>query len=274
MESILIQRLDGTKYNLDEMDFRVISFDPPSPNYQYTYTQIHELKATRTNTQIQQTTAPLVIQIKAHDVYDYELQRLRLMKIFASYEDFYVYNMRTPFIRWRVRAQAFEVPRLSNFWFSQAITINLDYEDGFAESVSLSSEENFTKSDGKWGFGMNIPRDRDITYHFGSSNTFDVWNLGVIPLYADERPVLYEFKGNVASQLVITNKTTGQTFQLYRALNTGNTFQLYGMKPVIDSQGVYANGNHAYLDLAVGKNEFEIIGATDWTLSVSTRFYY
>lgn len=272
-ESIIIQRLDGTTYNLDDLGIRVISWDPPSPNYQHTFAQIHELKATLTDTQIQQTTAPLVIQVRAHDIYDYELMRQRVLDIFSSFESFYVINMRIPMIRWKCVAEAFEYPRLSNFWFTQPITINLVYGEGFAESVALTSEDSFTTPNGKWGIGMNIPSDTDISYHFDTNN-FDIWNLGNIPLLADERPVLFEFKGRVSSQLTINNNTTGQAFKLNKTLSKSDTLQLYGMKPMVNHKSVFGSGNHAYLDLAKGKNQFTISGATDLTLDISTRFYY
>lgn len=272
-ESILIEHLDGTTYNLDDLDIRVISFDPPSPAYQHTFTQIHRLKATRTGTQIQQTTIPLVVQVRAHDIYDYELMRQRVLRIFAGYEEFYVINMRMPMIRWKVVADTFSYPRLNNFWFTQPITINLISEDGLAESVSMTSEDNFTKFDNKWGLGMNLPKDVDYAYKF-STNNFDIYNLGNIPLMADERPVLFEFQGTVANNLTITNTTTGQTFVYNKGLKKSDKLQIYGMKPVLNNQLVFQNCNHEFLDLNVGKNSFTISGATDFSFSVSTHFYY
>lgn len=273
-ESILVTRLDGTTYNLDDLGIRVISFDPPSPNYQYTFTQIHERKATLTDTQIQQTTAPLVVQVKSKNVYDYELMRQRVLKIFASYEDFYITNMRIPTIRWKVRAEAFEFTRLSNFWFTQPITINLVYGEGFAESVFTTADNDFKvpRSDMSWGLG--IPSDEDISYSFSNQDSFNVWNLGHIPLYADERPVLFEFSGDVESKLTIVNKTTNQTFEFNKALTSGQKLQIYGIKPVLDGVSAFKDSNHAYLDLAVGRNDFTVSGATNWKLDITTRFYY
>lgn len=273
-ESILIQRQDGSSYNLDDLDIRVISFDPPAPNYQHTFTQIHDHRATLTNTQVQQTTAPLVVQVKGQNIYDYELMRQRVLNIFSSYESFYVINMRIPTIRWKVRAEAFEFPRLSNYWSTQPITINLVYGEGFAESVLSTEDTNFTVPDNKLSWGLGLPPDIDISYKFSNTNNFDIWNLGHIPLYSDERPVLYTFRGNSNNKLSIRNKTTGQVFEFNRNLTSGNKLELYGMRPVVDGTSAFKDGNHAYLDLAVGKNEFEISGASNWTLTVSTRFYY
>ncbi|KRK90526.1 phage tail domain-containing protein [Companilactobacillus futsaii] len=273
-ESILIQRLDGTTYNLDDLGIRVISFDPPSPNYQFTYTQIHETRATLTDTQVQQTTAPLVIRVKAKNVYDYELMRQRVLKIFASYEDFYVINMRIPTIRWKVRAEAFDFPRQGSFWYSQPITINLVYGEGFAETVFTTAENDFTVPSNLMSWGLGVPSDEKISYKYSNQSNFDIWNLGHIPLKADERPVLIEFTGNVGSQLSIENKTTDQTLTFKKALNGGNKLQIYGLKPVLDGVSAFQYSNHEFLDFAVGKNEIVVSGASNWTISFTTRFYY
>lgn len=273
-ESILIQRLDGTTYNLDDLGIRVISFDPPAPNYQHTFTQIHEQKATLTDTQIQQTTAPLVVQVKSKNVYDYELMRQRVLKIFASYESFFVVNMRIPTIRWKVRAEAFDYPRLSNFWSTQPITINLVYGEGFAESVLSTGDNDFKVPNDSLGWGLDVPSDRTIEYKYTNQAKFDIWNLGHIPLLADERSVLIEFNGDVTNKLVITNKTTGQSFEFSKALKSTNKLKIYGMKPVLDGVPAFKDSNHEYLDLSTGKNEFEVTGASNWTISFDTRFYY
>lgn len=73
---------------------------------------------------------------------------------------------------------------------------------------------------------------------------------------------------------MITNNTTGQTLKFNRGLKKSDKLQIYGMKPVLNNQLAFQNCNHAYLDLKVGKNSFAISGATDFTFSVDTRFYY
>ncbi|MGJ3844005.1 phage tail family protein, partial [Lactiplantibacillus plantarum] len=60
MSSIVIQKMDGTIYDLDKLGIHVISFDPPGSNYQHTFTQMSEYSTVLTDTQMQQTTIPLV----------------------------------------------------------------------------------------------------------------------------------------------------------------------------------------------------------------------
>ena len=77
----------------------------------------------------------------------------------------------------------------------------------------------------------------------------------------------------MASQLSITNKTTGQVFQLNQALKKSQTLILYGMVPVVDGVNVYSKGNHAYLDYVKGINELLVAGATNYDLEFDTRYY-
>lgn len=85
---IIIQRRDGKTYDLEKEGIRVITFDPPSPNFQHTYTQTGDYGADLTGTQVQQTTIPLIFDVVARDNYDYELQRLKVLQIFSSNEPF------------------------------------------------------------------------------------------------------------------------------------------------------------------------------------------
>lgn len=47
MSTIIIQRLDGTKYDLDSLGFRVKQFNIPLNNYSYSYQQIGKYGSTR-----------------------------------------------------------------------------------------------------------------------------------------------------------------------------------------------------------------------------------
>ena len=52
MSSIVIQKIDGTVYDLEKLGIHVISFDPPGSNYQHTFTQMSEYSTVLTDTQI------------------------------------------------------------------------------------------------------------------------------------------------------------------------------------------------------------------------------
>lgn len=272
LSSIFVERKEGTIYDLDALGFKVLTFDPPSTNWTHTYQQQGRYGTTLIDTKADALTIPLSLVITASDVYDLELQRLELKKIFDSSETFYVYTERMPYLRWEVVADSFQFPQTSNFWRATA-SINLVCPSGFAESKATTLDVLSYDVD-KWGLGMNIPHGTDLRYTFKNERSFRVYNASNIDLLADDKPVQIIFKGNVANKLTITNKTTGQTFEFSRSLDTGNTLILDGLIPIEDDQQMYYASNHGYIDFKKGWNEFKIDGATDFTVSFNMRFYY
>ena len=99
MATIIIQRQDGTEYDLDALGFRVKSFSVPLNNNSYNYQQVGKYGSMMTTFASQYLVIPLTIVITAVDMADYNLQLLELRRIFRSDEDFYVINAITPFMR-------------------------------------------------------------------------------------------------------------------------------------------------------------------------------
>lgn len=270
---ILIQRLDGTTYDLGAEGIRVVTFDPPSPAYAHTYAQTSNYGATLGGTQITQVSIPLTFDVIAHDNFDYELQRLKVLQIFSSVEPFYVISLRTPFMRWKVVAEPFSYPRSGNYWKAKNVAVNLVCYEGLAESIATTLQ-NATVNGHEYDASLGVPL-ADYNYQFHTTN-FKVYNPSIIPLLADERPVTILFKGRASSGLTITNRTTSQTFTYKKPINTSDDFKLIGLVPIMN--GIQRLGNdyssRSFIDLARGYNNFEISGASDFTISFETRFYY
>ncbi|WP_269780574.1 phage tail domain-containing protein [Pediococcus pentosaceus] len=151
--TFIIQRMDGTTYDLGKMGIRVRSFDPPSPSYQHTFQQVGKYNAVLTDTKVSQLVIPFVFDIYANDNYDYELQRMQVSKVFESSEPFYIINLRIPFLRWRVVADAFSVQRLDNYWKASSISVNLNCIDGYAQTIATTLDD--IKNNGnKWGLEL------------------------------------------------------------------------------------------------------------------------
>ncbi|MDV8931148.1 phage tail domain-containing protein [Leuconostoc citreum] len=271
---IIIQRRDGTIYDLEKEGIKVINFDPPSVNFQHTYNQIGKFGAELVDTQIQQMSIPLTFDVTARDNYDYELQRLKVLRIFSSTEPFYVINMRTPFLRWKVVADSFTYPRLGNFWKAKNVAINLVCYDGLAESTATTLDP-FTFDGGTYGIGMGIPLD-STGYQFSNQNKFTILNPSIIPLLASERPVKVVFKGDAPNGLTIKNNTTGQEFKYLKQLTSSDEFKLIGLVPIVNGVQRLGNelSNREFLDYAIGNNDIEIIGSNNFTIQFITRFYY
>jgi hypothetical protein len=272
-DNIIIQRQNGTTYDLNAEGIKVVTFDAGSPNYQYTYNQISKYYYKMSAMNVQQRVLSLVFDVVARDNADYELQRLKVMQIFDSSEPFYLINERLPWQRWKVVAEPFTYPRSTNYWKAKSVSVNLDALDGYAETVGTTAD-SFTFDNSSWGIGMGIPFDKQ-QYSFTNQTNFNVFNPSSIPLNANERPVIINFSGT-AQTLSIKNTTTGQEFIYNKPLSISDKFQLVGIVPVVNGQSMFGadNSNRAFLDFAKGDNNLVITGASNFTISFETRFYY
>lgn len=271
MSTVIVQRLDGTTYDLDALGFHVKKFDIPLTNYSYNYQQIGNYGALLTSAQAQQLTIPLTLDIIARDLDDYNLQLFKLRRIFMSNEDFYVINSLIPYLRWRCRAEPVTPTQNGNFWRATDVAINLDVPSGFAESVATTQTAvDFNAA--QWGFGEGIP-DENLSYTYTGID-FSFWNLGMIPLTADERPVSITFKGDAPGGFTLTNKTTNQSYKITRGVSKSDTVVINGVMPSFNGQQSYKDCDHKYIDYVPGENKMHIDGASNFTIAYDTRFYY
>ncbi|MEK1411284.1 phage tail family protein [Limosilactobacillus fermentum] len=271
MASIMIKHLDGKVFDLDALGYRVVSYNPPTASVTYTYQQIGNYGTTLTGAQTAQLVIPLVVVIKARDMNDYRLQLIELHKIFYTDEYFFVYDSKIPYLRYKVRAEQIAPTQNGNFWQSSNVTINLDCPSGYAESTYTSLE--IANDNSLMGFGVNLPVEQEFQAQFSTSD-FTFTNIGLIPLQADERPVTITFNGSVANALTITNQTTNQSLKITHQLNPSDNLVIAGFMPTVNGTTIYGDSDHGYLDFARGDNDIHIDGATSFTISFDTRFYY
>ncbi|KRL91846.1 phage tail domain-containing protein [Limosilactobacillus equigenerosi] len=274
MTEIIIQKNSGKTYNLNELGFKVTKFDIPLNNNNFTYQQIANYSASLQAVQNQQQALILAFNVIAKDKYDYQLQLLKLREIFGTVEPLYVINSDIPYLRWKAYPESVTPSREGNFWRASNVEVNLDVPDGYAETTESTGSANFKFEDGKWGFGENIPSGVKPHYHFVNQNKMDVWNLGLIPLRSDERPVLITFKGSVGKELKITNNTTKQSIKITKEIKSGDTLKITGFVPILNDTEIYEASDHGYLDFVPGKNEIVIEGAGSSDITFDTHFYY
>lgn len=274
MSSIFIQHMDSTIYDLDKLGFKVITFEPTGNNYVHTYFQNSKIGQDVADYSIDKMTIQLTLMIQATDPYDLELKRLDLKRIFNSEQQFYVYTTRMPYLRWSCIVDgSITYPQLDNFHWATA-TINLICPLGLAETVGVTTDDDFVYDKGKWGLGLNLPHGQKLQYSFTNQGTCNVYNASNIELRADGIPMDIIFNGNVDKYLTITNATTNQAFQLQGQYTPEDTIELKGLVPTVNQIQQYAKSNHEYLDFAKGWNQIIIDGASDFTISFKTRFYY
>lgn len=269
-DDIMIVTPTGEQILASSIGIHTESFSPPSPNYSHTYTSISAHRVTASTAQLQQRTIPWVFDINSNDKYDQSLQRLEVFRLLGGTEDFYVIDMRLPFIRWPVHVDGgFSMsPYQGSNVISDDVTVNLIVSEGYGETTAASDQ-----LDEIFAFGL-LPSNDDYDYSFTNQTSCKVYVAGVIPLNADEHPMLIKFHGDVATTLSIKNATTNQTFSLTKPLNKNQELLIWGGVPAVDGVQVYGSSNHAYLDFVLGYNDLTISGATNFDVTFSTRFYY
>ena len=92
--------------------------------------------------------------------------------------------------------------------------------------------------------------------------------------FSQGTPYFSIFKGDVANKLTITNKTTDQKINYSRALTSNDTLIIDGLIPIENDQQMYYASDHGYIDFKKGWNDIQITGATNFTVSFDTKFYY
>lgn len=272
-DDVVIQR-DNEVIHLKDWGVRVISFDPSSANSVQETTQVGIYGAQTTSSKVGELSLTLVFDFLADDKYDFELIRLKLLGLFATPGAFYIWSTRVPYLRWKVAVQgSVNIPRYeSSDVASNDITVTMVCSDGYAESVATTLDP--LTSTGKWGLGMNLTKNPKPEYQFTNTNSFRFFNASNIPLLAEERPVKIHFNGVVGNSLSITNKTTSQTLTINHALKKTDKLVIEGLVPYVNGTQIYKDCNHAYLDFMRGWNDITVSGASDFTISFETHFYY
>lgn len=269
--TLIVEKLDGTKYDLQKLGIWVIKFEPPSAAYNFATVQVGKYGQRLVGTTAAQRQIPFQCDVIASNDLTIITKRNDFFNIFSSMEPFYITDMRLPTVRWKVAAEQQPFELYNNWHMGGDISFNLNCIDGYAESIDTTLNiDNLNK----WSIGgMNLPLDKPLKYRFNTSN-FEVFNASNIDILAEERPYNIAFSGE-ANNLTITNTTTQQVFECYQAITASDKFLLYGAWPILNNKSIYSKTNHAFIDLKKGWNKFQIDGCNgNFKIAFDTHFYY
>lgn len=106
------------------------------------------------------------------------------------------------------------------------------------------------------------------------NKNFSFHNIGdeVIDLRAQSETEI-EFNG-VSNGLTIRNKTTGDTWSYSGSTTANDIVLLKGIRSTKNGESIFKDTNKKILTFAPGWNDIEVSGATDFALTLRTRFYY
>lgn len=278
----LIQRLDGTTYDLNEYGIRTrdVLISAPTPE--------HELgKVEGSHGVIDYGTTygardiSCLYRATSHDFIDFSLLRDEIFNIFRTEESFYLIEKRLPGKRWLVKvANPYQIPQRNVFGNFDVDFIGIK---GMSESIGTTAQdiqrEGINSNSELWGFGMGLESvDESLLYnHTASSDTdFLIYNAGNIPVHPFEQELKIVIDNIVGAtdKFELKNKTNGTVFRV-------NEFISRNQKIVLDGANVTSNGmqylrstNKGFIELDPGYNLMTITGARRADVVFDFRFYY
>lgn len=206
----------------------------------------------------------------SYDIEDYYTIRDEVNALFVRKQPFYIIFKAEPYKRYKVRLSgSFELEPDQHM---DSFIVNFICEDLFAESIATTKSIKDWDS-GVWGWNGAITWDEDLKYSF-NSNSFTVYNLGNVNIDPRQSFLEIAIKGSFASQVTITNQTTGETYTFNGNLSPSDTLLLKGIQSFKNGTSVFRNTNKKLISLNTGDNNFTVTGGTISSIDFDFRFLY
>jgi hypothetical protein len=264
-----IMRLNGTIYNLSELGVIVNSFNVEAPSPIHYRERIEGRSGyVDLGTEYDGRKLQAKLTMLAVDNLDFSLLRDELFRVFDSRESFYLLPSETPGKRILVK---YDSPySLSRTGSLGEFEIVFSSESAYFESIGTTIDP-LTFDSEKWQTGQGLTLDEMMYTH--SSTSFQIYNAADgVTIDPRQLPLLITFKG-ASTNLQIKNLTTGDTWALTGSTIAGDTLILDGVRSFKNGVSVFGDTNRKLITLAPGYNDFQIVGASSFTISFSYRFY-
>lgn len=203
--------------------------------------------------------------------YDFESACREIWKVMFSRKVMRIRDNREPALVMYVYAKAFDITRVS--YYDMTFSVEFDMPSGFRESIVLSDE--LGKQDGAAQMDMNLPTDTALSY-VGTTGNFKIYNASDVDVEPYNKRHQLDITIQCAGAPVLTNKTTGDVFQLSTGtMKAGDKLVIHnGVQYSLNDQPIEKSTNHGTINLTVGWNEFTVTGCSDFQITFSFPFIY
>jgi phage-related protein len=269
IHNFAVERLDGTRYDLGEMDIFVSSFQLSSPSFKH-YTE--EVEGRNGFIDFGTTYGGRSIKTKLTllpvDSIDFELLRDEVYKIFNSLQPFYVIPENST-QRFKVKVSSeYGIERTA--WDMGETDFELISDIPFSESIGTSLSPMDIETE-VWSFGQGLELEEYEYTH--TTPSFSIYNPSDTPINPRELPLKITFTG-ASDNLKITNTTTGDYWQFLGTSTAGQVIILDGIRFTKGGLSIFGQTNRKLITLEQGLNNFTIEGATDpFEISFDFRLY-
>jgi phage-related protein len=245
---IYLETLEGKQYDLSQYGLRPLKLeiDSLSPR-----NEIELIEGQHGHIVIETTydarTMRVSFLLEANDRFEFPQLRNEIYKLFDGKTYFYLIEIRLPDRQWKVRSVTKFIPDKANAR-TATFTIELVSASPFSESIN-PVEYKYTQN-----FSFNNIGDESIDLR--TQNETEI-----------------EFKGG-SDGLSIHNKTTGDIWSYHGSTTAADVVLLKGIRSTKNGASIFGQTNKKILTFAPGWNDFEILGSTDFNLTIRTRFYF
>lgn len=266
----IIQKLDGTEYDLDQLKIRTKDFIVPSATMR-NYTDYIEGRFGQIDLGSDFDARPIrcSFRFEAVDLQDYVLMRDEVFRLFRSDEPFYLIDKRNPSKRWKVKVNGSFEPqqRYTYGYFEVEFICHL----GLAESLGRTLDP-LTFEEELWQVGQGLIMEEDLKYTF-STNTFSVYNAGDVDVDPKKMYLIIKYVG-ASTNLKIENLTTGVSWQYTGTTDSSGNLEINGVRSLKNGLNIFSDTNRKLIELKPGWNNFQLTGANgSFEISFDFRFY-
>lgn len=216
------------------------------------------------------TTVQADFLINARNAYELDLLEHKIYDLFSSRTVMRLRSSVSPALVVYCYPQPFTMTRVD--YAEKSFSVTFNNLSGFRQSI-VNSDEIF-KFNGNYQIGLNLPRDKDYSYHF-KSNDFNVYNpsdVDIQPL--EQRHDLVIKITGTGNNVVLTNTTSNETFTYKKGLTDGQTLTINGINPFLDDTSCGIDTDHGTISLVKGNNHFTVSGLDNPDITFSFPFLY
>lgn len=269
---MIIQLLDGTSFDTADYNLKRLFHRIPSADIEHDILSVDGRSDIITSSKLNNRIISVEFLYQTYDIYDYYLLRDRLNDLFVRTESFYIIFKREPYKRYKVKlASQFDIEPSPNM---QSFTVEFLTDNVYAESIYKTTE--FTK---EWDVAQHawdgtIDWDGAAPVYTFNSNNFIVKNLGNKTIDPREDYLEITLRGNFASFVSITNRTTGDVYRYNRDLPSTVDLRLLNVRTLRAGVSDFVNTNKKIIKLAPGNNDIIVEGGTVNSIKFDFRYLY
>lgn len=258
---------------IEDYGLRALDYEIPSPSFTHTTEKMDGADGEKPiESYLDPRPIRVPMRLLTKDSKGMPRLKRKFNQLFARREEFFVVFDKEPWRRWKVKINNAVEWDDASVYFSQA-EINLICYRGLSESIGTTLNMPETEHYYAIGEGKIFEDDPVIQYEFNAAN-FSLFNdsdeMNDPANHMEQRIIL---KGNLNNP-VIRNLTTGDEWSWTGTATTNDEIRLDGIRSLKNNQSIFGQTNKKVIRLAPGWNDFEIVGASAFTVSFDFRFYY